>query len=246
MTLVAVLLGRLVVPVDDERLADALAVLGEEARTLGSDGDDLAVLDELHALALALEGGDRRSEEGLAVGGLNDERALEAGADEQARVGSVDHDEHEVALELGIRLLDGSDEVARVVGLDKMDDHLCVGLGREHVWPASRSRSLSSTKFSTIPFRTTATSSSAAGQRMRVLDRDPAVRGPARVPDPGGRVRAVPAGRRLELVEVAGADVVEAFVLEEGEPGRVVAAVLEPLEAAEQETLRRDASRRIR
>ena len=82
---------------------------------------------------------------------------------------------------------------------------------------------------------------------MRVLDRDPAVRGPARVPDPGGRIRAVPAGRRLELVEVADrADVFEAFVLEEGEPGRVVAAVLEPLEAAEQETLRGDASRRIR
>ena len=54
-------------------------------------------------------------------------RALEAGADEQARVGSVDHDEREVALELGIRLLDGGDEVAHVV-ISTMDDHLCVGL----------------------------------------------------------------------------------------------------------------------
>ena len=46
-------------------------------------------------------------------------------------------------------------------------------------------------------------------------------------------------GGFLQLVEVSdGADVVEALVLDEAEPGRVIAAVLEPLEPLEQKLLR--------
>jgi hypothetical protein len=54
----------------------------------------------------------------------------------------------------------------------------------------------------------------AAGQRMRVLEGDLAVRGPACVADPGRRRRPVEADGRLQLVEVPdGPDVVKAFGL---------------------------------
>ena len=76
-------------------------------------------------------------------------------------------------------------------------------------------------------------------QRVRVLERDLAVRGPARVADPCRGSRAVEAGRGLQLVEVAdGADVVEPLVLEQRDAGRVIAAVLETLEPVKEERVR--------
>ena len=79
----------------------------------------------------------------------------------------------------------------------------------------------------------------AARERVRVLEGDLAVRRPARVADPGHRGGAVEARRRLQLVEVADrADVVEALVLEQRDAGRVIAAVLEPLETLEEQRVR--------
>src|SRR5262249_30870533 len=78
-----------------------------------------------------------------------------------------------------------------------------------------------------------------AGQRMGVLLRDPAVSGPARVPESGTCDRAIRARRRLEALEIADrADVVETILLEERDPGRVIAPVLEALEPVEQERFR--------
>src|SRR5204863_411503 len=57
----------------------------------------------------------------------------------------------------------------------------------------------------------------ATGQRVGVLLRDPAVRGPARVSEPRARRGAVPAGRGLEPLQVAyGAHVVETVLLQQG------------------------------
>jgi hypothetical protein len=79
----------------------------------------------------------------------------------------------------------------------------------------------------------------AAGQRVRVLLGDAAVGGPARVAETRRRGRAVVAGRLLQGLEIADrANVVESFVLAKCEPGRVVAAVFEPLETAKEEILR--------
>src|SRR5207244_7945169 len=78
----------------------------------------------------------------------------------------------------------------------------------------------------------------AARQRVRVLLRNPAVCGPARVAEARGRDGAVPARRLLQEAEVADrTDVVEARVLAEHDPRGVVAAVLEALEAVQQERL---------
>src|SRR3712207_8582382 len=47
----------------------------DEAGAPGRDRDDLAVLDQLHPIGLALEGRDRRGEEAPAVADADDERA---------------------------------------------------------------------------------------------------------------------------------------------------------------------------
>jgi hypothetical protein len=73
---------------------------------------------------------------------------------------------------------------------------------------------------------------------MRILLRDAAVRRPARVAEARGRGRGVPARRGLQVLEIPDrARVVELVALQQRDPGRVVAAVLEALEAVEEELL---------
>src|SRR5467141_1409353 len=83
----------------------------------------------------------------------------------------------------------------------------------------------------------------ATRQRVRVLLVDGAVRRPARVTETVIRLRAVRARCVLQELEVAdGAHVLEAAVLAQRDAGRVVAAVLEPLETVEQQLLRSPAT----
>ncbi len=74
--------------------------------------------------------------------------------------------------------------------------------------------------------------------RMGVLVRGPPVGGPARVAEPDDRPRVVAAGRRDQRVEVAdGAHDVDTAAVEQGDAGRVVAAVLEMAQAVEDDGL---------
>ena len=59
----------------------------DHRRAPAANGDDLAALDLKHPSRLGQEGGDGRSEEGLAVAEPDDQRALLAGGDQ--RVGVV-------------------------------------------------------------------------------------------------------------------------------------------------------------
>ena len=128
------LLGALVVPVDlDDLLLDHLAVGPHERGAGGCDRDDVAVVEVLAPARLAHERGHRRGEEHLAVADADHERRLLAHADEQVGMVVVDHDEREVALELGVGLTHRLGEVAVVVALEQVDDHLGVGLGAELV-----------------------------------------------------------------------------------------------------------------
>ena len=75
-------------------------------------------------------------------------------------------------------------------------------------------------------------------QRVRVLGADAAVGGPARVPDAGRRQRLALRRGVLQLAEVAHrADLGELPVLHERKAGGVIAAVLEPLEAVQEDRL---------
>ena len=126
------LLGVLVVPVDLELLPLARAVLdGDERRAVLRDRDDLAVLDQLDVPRLAQERSDGRGEEHLPLADADDERALQACANEHLRVLAVDHHEREVAVELRIGLGDGVGEVPLVIALDKVRDDLRVRLRGE-------------------------------------------------------------------------------------------------------------------
>ena len=233
--LVAALLGALVVPVElDGLVVDDLAVRHREGRALRRDRDDLAVARELHRARLAQEGGRVRRQEALALAEPDDERHLEPRADEQAGMVAVDDDEGEVPLELAERAADRLDEVALVVALDEMDDGLGVGLGRERV-PVRGEALLELAVVLDDPVEDDRKAVGiAAGQRVRVLLGDPAVRRPARVSEACGRARMVRSGAVSQVPEVADrAHVVEPVLLEERKPGRVVAAVLQALEALE-------------
>src|SRR5215208_8516217 len=74
---------------------------------------------------------------------------------------------------------------------------------------------------------------------MRVRLGDRAVSGPARVAEAMRHLVAVVSGRLpLQVREVAdGANVRQAIVVQEGDAGGVVAAVLEPLQSGEEERL---------
>src|SRR5919109_3044255 len=151
----------------------------------------------------------------------------------------VDDDEREVALELAEGLHDRLGEVAVVEGLDQVRDRLRVRLRAEGVPillepcpelavvlddPVQHDRQLTVL---------------AGGQRVRVALGHRAVRRPARVAETGRRLRAVRRRGGLEELEVPdGADIVEAVVFQERDAGGVVAAVLESLEAVDQEWLR--------
>ena len=233
--LVAALLGALVVPVElDGLVVDDLAVRHREGRALRRDRDDLAVARELHRARLAQEGGRVGRQEVLTLAEPHDERHLEPRADEQAGMVAVDDDEGEVPLELAERAADRLDEVALVVALDEMDDGLGVGLGRERV-PVRGEALLELAVVLDDPVEDDRKVVwIAACQRVRVLLGDPAVRRPARMSEARGRARMVRSGAVSQVPEVADrAYVVEPVLLEERKPGRVVAAVLQALEALE-------------
>ena len=238
--LVALLLGRLVVPVDVELLSlHRLSGEREERRPVLRDRDDLAVLDQLHAASLPQERGDRRGQEHLALADPDDERTLVAGTDEESWMIPMHDHESEMALQLRVRGTHRFDEIPAVVPLDQMDDGLGVGLRGEHM-PVLLERLLQlAVVLDDSVEHDRDLILGRAGQRMRVLDRDAPVGRPAGVADADPRVRAVRSGCGLELVEVADRPhVVEPVRLEQAKTGGVVAAVLETLETAKQQILR--------
>jgi len=75
----------------------------------------------------------------------------------------------------------------------------------------------------------------ATGERVRVLLRDAAVRRPARVAEPVPRDGAVRGRDVDEILEVPdGTDVLDAVVLPERDPGRVVTSELEAAQPLQQ------------
>jgi hypothetical protein len=150
----------------------------------------------------------------------------------------MDRHEGEVALELAVGLHHRLDQVAVVVALDQVRDDFGVGFGGEGVTVGLK-RLFELAVVLDDPVEDDGDLALlAAGQRVRVLLGDPAVRRPAGVAETHGRIRPVQRGRGLQVREVAdGADVVQLVVLTEHQAGGVVAAVLEPLEPLEEERL---------
>ena len=236
--LVALLLCGLVVPVDLDLLAlDLVAAGGEEAGSGRRDGDDLAVLDELHAPGLAHEGGDGRREERLLLAQADQQRALQSRPDEQARMLDMGDDESEVTLELGVDGAHRGDQVAVVVVLDEVRYDLGVRLGREHV-PGRLQAVAELAEVLDDAVENDGDGLVAARQRMGVLLADATVGRPAGVADAGRRSGAVRPRDLLQMAQVADRPhVVGPLSFQQAEPGRVVATVFESLQALQKQIL---------
>ena len=139
-----------------------------------------------------------------------------ARADEQPGVRAMDDDECEMAFELAIGGADGVGEVASVVALDEVSDHLGVGLGREAV-ALGLERSLQLAVVLDDPVEDQRhVAVLTAGERVSVLLAHAAVCRPACVAD--ARRRARGHGRRFVLQELEIADCAD--VLEPHRPSR--------------------------
>jgi hypothetical protein len=237
--LVPALLSGLHVPVDLDHLALELAVLhADEAGAVGRDRDDLAVLDQLDRPGLVDKCRGHRGEEHLALADAHEQRALEPRADELFRVVVVDDDEREMALELAVSLARRLEQIAPVVTLDQVHDHLGVGLGAEGMaLGLERSLQLAVVLHDSVQ-DDRELALVAPGERVRVLHVHRAMGRPACMAEARRRLRAIRAGFRLQHLEIAdGAHIVDLAVLPQREPGRVVTAVLEALETLEQKVL---------
>src|SRR6185503_5899508 len=175
---------------------------------------------------------------GFAGGEPDDHRALVARPDELARMILVDRDERVVPLELVVRPPHGLDEVALVVLLDQVRDRLGIRLRGERVAGGGESGSQLTVVLDDPVEDDRERLGALCGQWVRVLLGDPAVGRPACVAKPGRRGRRRLARTLAEVLERAdGARVPQAGALEQRDPGRVVAAVLEALEAVQEQRL---------
>ena len=219
-------------------MLDSAPVRALERRALGPQRDDLAVARELHATRLAEKSSRVRGEEHLVAPDPDNERHLVACADEETWMVVMDHDEREVALELVERETHCLDEVALVVALDEMRDRLRVRLGRERVAVGREARRQLAVILDDAVQDDRELRCSAADEGVRVELGDRAVRRPARVAEAGRRGGAVRPGASLQVPERADrAHVVETVSLEQRDAGGVVAAVLQALEALEEQRL---------
>ncbi len=244
--LVAALLRSLLVPVDLLRRAGGeLEVAVPDGVGAGLDRDDLVVLDQHDLARLAQERRDGRGHEALAVADAEHQRALAARGHQAARLVHVRDDEGEVAAEARQHLADGRRQVAPVLAGDQVRDDLGVGVGVEDDAQVLQLGAQLQVVLDD-PVHHHEHRAVGAGVRVGVLGGHAAVRGPARVPEPGGRRRGgVRAGDVAQLREVAdGAHRLDQPVVlrEEGEAGGVVPAVLEALEAGEDQLTARPAS----
>src|SRR3954468_15587613 len=152
----------------------------------------------------------------------------------------VDHDEGVVTFELAIRSPNRFGQITLVVVLDQMDDHLGVGLGAEAMACSYEGLLQLAIVLDDAVEDDGEATVLATGQRMRVQLVHRAVRGPARVSETVIGNRPVRARGVLQELEIAdGADVFEPIVLAQRDPGQVVTAVLEPLQALKEKLLRR-------
>ena len=240
--LVALLLGRLGVPVDLDHLAlQRFALSGQELDPLGAQDDDLVVVDVLDLAGLAQECRYRGGDELLAVAATDDQRALLACADDQAGLVGAHRDERVMAAKLGVRGADGLHEVAVVVARDEVGDHLGIGLRGEHgALPLEAVLQRQVVLHDPVDHDMDAIGG--VEVRVGVLLGHASVRRPARVADPGPHVHALGdrdrARPRVPLVESTaevaqvadGAHGLDPVTVQNRDAGAVVTAVLELLE----------------
>ena len=238
--LVAALLGGLGRPVDGRHgaLARGAVHVGDGHAPRPQVGH-VAILEEDDPVGVGEDRRDVGGEKGLAVAETDDERHVLAGADQPVALADVHDREGVRTLELAEGVTDGIGEVALVRLLDEVGDRLRVGLRGEDV--AARLESVAQlAEVLDDPVVDDRDGARAVAMRMGVQVVRPAVRRPAGVGQPDRGVgRAIGEGG-LEVDQLARPllDEQVAGVVDEGDPGRIVAAVLEPLEPLDEDGAR--------
>ena len=203
------------------------------------DVGDVALLEEHDPVGVSQDGRDVAGDEALLAVQADDERDVLARPDEPAQLALVHDDEGVGALELAQGGADGIAEVALVGLLDEVGDRLGVGLGRQRVaarlQPIPQLREVLDDPVVDHRDRAGAVLMGVGVEVVRS-----AVGRPASVGQPDRGVRRPVGDRGLEVRQLAGLllDEEVAFLVDEGDPGRVVPAILEPLEAFDQDRAR--------
>jgi hypothetical protein len=187
-------------------------------------------------------GQDRRHvtcEERLAVGDADDQRHVLARADEPIRFAAMHDDEGVGPFELAKRGSRRLREVALVGVLDEMRDRLGVGLRRERV-AARLERVAQLAEVLDDPVMDDGDLARAVLVGMGIQVVRAPMRGPARVRQTDRGVRRPVGDGRLEVRELARALLDEQVprVVNQRDPRRVVAAVLEPFEPFDEDRAR--------
>ena len=235
---IAVLLRLLRFPVDgDDARLDGGAVQLLHADPVRRRGDDLAFAEQRDPLRVRDQRGDVAAHEDLAASEPDDQRRVHARADNP--VGLIGGDDHQRARTLHAieRAANRAREVTVEGVLDEMGNHLGVGLAEELV----AARHQLGAQLAIVLDDAVVNDVDAPGAvlvRMRVLERRTSVRRPARVADADrARRRALGldlAGEVSDLVGVLDRRDV-AVRVDDRDPGRVVAPVLETAKAVEQD-----------
>ena len=233
----AALLGGVDAPVDLGHVAPLLrAVERDDARAVRRDVGDVALVEDDDVLRVLEDRRHVAGDEALPVTEADDERHVHAGTDDPVGMVGV-HDADGVgAAHVPQREPHRLDEVAGVLRLDEVGQHLGVGVGDEPM-PLGRQAGLDLGVVLDDAVVDERQLAGAVGMRMRVrVVRRPVGR-PARVADAGMARRAVAVEVIGEVRELAGLLLDEdgAVIGPHGDAGRVVAAVLEPPQALDQD-----------
>ena len=240
----AALLGRLHVPGDPAHLGlDELAAHGRDPDRSGSQLGQLVVVEHDDVPGVLQDRGDVGGEEAHAVENPDDERRDAPGGDDELGLRQRDHPEGERPADLAHDVADGGGQVEALGEglLDQVGEHLGVGLGAEHVPPLHQALGQLDVVLDD-PVVHERHRAGAVEVRVGVALRRLAVGRPAVVTDPGalavreGRRGAAEGGHRVGAV--GDAQLLDRLGVDEGDPRRVVAAVLEALEAVEQDAER--------
>ncbi len=219
---------------------DAFAARIENRERLSAHVGEIALLEIDHAPRDREERRGVRSEEVIVRAEAHDQRAPRARTDDAARLAGRDHRDRVRALELRDGRLHGAQQVAAPGGVpvrvDEMRDHLGVGLRDELVAAGLQlvAQLLEVLDDAVVHHRDFA----AGSVRVRVVLGRCAVRRPARVRDARGAGQRPPVGLRREVGDACGADQpVERRrrAADHAQPRGVVAAILEPADAVDQD-----------
>ena len=234
---VAALLGGLGRPVDGRDVAgeDGPGDVGD-GHAPGTDVGDIALLEEDDLVRVGQDRGDVRGQEALPVTEPDDQGHILAGTDEPVALAPVHDHDCVGTLDLLERRADRVGEIAGVGLLDEMGDRFGVGLRGERV--ATRLEAVAQLpEVLDDPVVDDRDLAGAVLVGVRVEVVGPTVRRPAGMGEPDRRVWRPVGDGRLEVGQLAGAllDEQVARIVDEGDPGRVVAAVLQPFEAFDED-----------